>query len=612
MPTDGLRDRVTPLAQPTGTANKPQGVRGGQPPSSSAGTRSPDRGDGHSPRRRRKRRQHRGGTKPPEAPAQVVARAAEAKPALEPDKPAELPLTREELAVMRQHLRFLREHRKVLHLRTNAHEDLLLNDVRQPTTRGVCQHLLSKVDRSRVFGAVERLDPAAATRLAEGVLRIAPDVDYLLLYLSCVRRSASQAQAVAALAEALDHIDFAQVSPGHMRRVLDLVVELFDERQRAQVLFGLLDGAAFRQAFEESASELPAALAELVVPLGAVQAAVLHDGPNRHGPSMLERGVGLLLSGHERSLLRYPPAARRRLVVLGIASAAAADPNAVGTLCALLESLREPAAEHQELTLDLVRRWMRLNRETDARRLLSALLKDYPGLRAAARWLEALDAPRVDHIALLGSKRHGRRGDRGGSTSAAAEPEAPPAGARLLGVCLRTLRPLTVLFARGPADDEHDSLTELLRSLALPGISPLVHEGTDGEGRHYLATLRQGQRLVSLLDRRNAIVPRDIVGVCAQIAAILAMLTRSGVRLPDASAQRFEVDEAGQLWLADLRGAVRASTEDCESAHVELVRTASRALLAGPNALLPPEDLLESLDQAASAADARRLLVAYG
>jgi hypothetical protein len=614
MPTDELRDRATPPGQPpTGTTNRPRGVPAGQQHGSGTGSRAPERDDRAGPRRRRKRRQRRGATQPPEAPATVVARAAEAKPALEPDKPAELPLTREELAVMRQHLKFLRDHRKVLHLRTNAHEDLLLNDVRQPTTRGVCQHLLAKVDRSRVFGAVERLEPASATRLAEGVLRIAPDVDYLLLYLSCVRRSASATQAVAALAEALERIDFSQVSSGHMRRVLDLVVELFDERQRAQVLFGLLDRAAFRQAFEQSASELPEALAELVVPLGAVQAVVLHERPNRHGPAMLDRGVKLLLSGDERTVLRYPPGARRRLLMLGIASSAAADAGCLRPLCALLESLRESVAEYQQLALDLVQRWMRLAQEKDARRLLQSLLKDFPDLRSASRWLEALDAPRVDHIALVGSKRPGRRGDKGGAEATSEQPETDQrAGARLLGVCLRTLRPLTVVFAQAPADDGHASLATLVRSLGIPGVAPLVHEGTDAEGRPFFAILRQGQRLTTHLERRGGPDASEAVGLCAQAAALLAMLARCGVRLPDASAQRFEVDDAGQLWLADVRGAAEAPQEDCERAHLELVRALCRSVLAGPKVLLPPEALLESLQRAGSTVEVRRLLVAHG
>jgi hypothetical protein len=117
---------------------------------------------------------------------------------------------------------------------------------------------------------------------------------------------------------------------------------------------------------------------------------------------------------------------------------------------------------------------------------------------------------------------------------------------------------------------------------------------------------------MTLLDRRGGPSAPEAVGVCAQAAAILSMLAQSGVRLPDVSAQRFEVDDAGRLWLADVRGAVQAAPEDCERAHLELTRGLCRSVLAGPKVLLPPEELLESLDRAASTAEARRLLVAHG
>src|SRR6185503_5214921 len=138
------------------------------------------------------------------------------------------------------------------------------------------------------------LEPAQATRLCEGVLRISPNIDYLLLYLDSVRRSASQEQAVAALAEALERIDFIELSQGQMRRVLDLIVELFDARQLPQMLLALLEGNAFRKAFDASVAQLPEALATIVVPLRAVQAVVLHAERNRFGVDMLERGVELL------------------------------------------------------------------------------------------------------------------------------------------------------------------------------------------------------------------------------------------------------------------------------------------------------------------------------
>lgn len=564
------------------------------------------------PRGRRRRRKPRG-PQPPRAPAEVVARAAEAKPPLLPDQPAELALSREELAVMREHLRFLKDHRKVLHLRTNAHEDLLLNEVRPPTRRGVCQHLLAKVDRARVFSAAERLDPAAATRLAEGVLRISPDVDYLLLYLSCVRRSAAAPQSAAALAEALERIDFAQVSSGQMRRVLDLVVEHFDERNRPSVLFGLLEGNAFRKSFDAAAAELPEPLANLVVPLRAVQAVIVHDRPNPHSPEMLERGVTLLLSGDERSVLRYPAPARRRLLKLGLQSTAATDPNSTRTLGALLEALRQTPEDYQALALEWIRRLLGADQEARARRQLEGLLRELPDCQRARTWLDTLGSARVGRVAL-GESRSPNPDRKAGSASPQSNVEALESsrrGRRALGVMIDDLGPVTVLFADGPEDPDHRALMALAESLALPGVCAVRTRGIDTEGRPFFAVQRHGQLFSHLLGRRGSREPGEVVGWCAEAAAILGAVARAGVRLSDADPRRFEANDAGRLWLADLRGASPSDPASAEAAHLGHLQALCANLLFRGATFLPPPGLFQRLEQASSLAEAHRALIAH-
>jgi len=61
-----------------------------------------------------------------------------------------------EVAEMKQHLAFLRRYKDILRLKLNAAEDLLVNGQREPTDRGVCRHLLGKVERSVVEAAVAR------------------------------------------------------------------------------------------------------------------------------------------------------------------------------------------------------------------------------------------------------------------------------------------------------------------------------------------------------------------------------------------------------------------------------------------------------------------------
>lgn len=527
-----------------------------------------------------------------------MARAAEARPALEDDKPAEAPLTPAELADMRQHLRFLRQHRKALHLRVNAFEDLLLNEVREPTRRGVVQHLLAKVDRAHVFRAAERLDPSAATKLAEGVLRISPNIDYLLLYLECVRRSASQEQAVAALAEALERLDFTEVSPGQMRRVLDLVVELFDPRQLPHMLLGLLQGKAFRQAFDAAAKELPDALAALVVPLRAAQAVVLHDRPNPSDPGMLQRGVELLLSGDERALARYPRPARVRLVRLGAASTVLGEPRVARTLRALTEGLAEGGDEHAELASELGVRLVALGREEHAREVLSDLVKRHPDARGPRRFLQALDGPRLGRVALVGRGAHDyNRPDESGVR-------------RATGVHLDTTRAVTVMLASGEARAAQERLAELWSSFALPGLVPVLDVGTTSEGLHYLVIARAGERAAFILPRKQGLAADVALELAGEGVVLLAALASLGIRLPDADLRRFEIDDENRAWLADLSGAERADAHEAGTAHAELAKSLVQAVLAMPRAL-PPLGLLERVQASASVHDVARALAPH-
>ncbi len=57
---------------------------------------------------------------------------------------------------MKRHLAFIAKYRGTLRLKLNAREDLLVNGSAEPTHRGHCKHLLSKVDRSTVVAALER------------------------------------------------------------------------------------------------------------------------------------------------------------------------------------------------------------------------------------------------------------------------------------------------------------------------------------------------------------------------------------------------------------------------------------------------------------------------
>ena len=128
------------------------------------------------------------------------------------DKPVEEPLGPEEVAAMKQHFAFLLKYRKVLRLKLNAAEDLLVNGAKDPAHRGVCLHLLGKVDRAMVNGALTRLDtPEARTRFTEGVVRFSSDVALTLSYLESLSESSSRDEASAALSMGFERIDFVNL-----------------------------------------------------------------------------------------------------------------------------------------------------------------------------------------------------------------------------------------------------------------------------------------------------------------------------------------------------------------------------------------------------------------
>ncbi|MBN2195635.1 MAG: hypothetical protein JW751_22635 [Polyangiaceae bacterium] len=550
--------------------------------------------DGQGRRKRRRRRK-------PLTPADVTARAItqsgpETHPGPSP-KLADDPLTPGEIAELKRHFRFLREYRKVLNLKLNAQEDLLINERRAPDRRGVCQHLLGKVDRKRVFAAAERMVPTEAVRLVEGVLGIAPDVDYVLLYLDCVRRTGAHEQAIAALSEALERIDFREASPGQMRRVLDLVVELFDERSLPTMLLGLLEGSAFRRAFDAVAPELPPALARLVVPLRAAQGVVLHGRRSPSGVVPLRDGIRLLLHGDLKSLQRYPAPVRHRLVELGAEAWAGRDETATRVLLVLLESLQQRDSDHGELCMAVAGALIAHERDEDARRLLANLTRAHPDLEDPPRWLHALDAPRWGRIALV--REAGRRPRGPGAHS--------PFGRRL-GVDLSVMQPVWVYAAPPDRAAAQAETAAFLAELCVPGMARIAGNGEHG-GEHWFAVSSLGEPLPDALERHGGAPRRTALAMARDAVSVLAALAAAGAVLPDADLHRFEADPSGRVWLVDARCLARAATTTATDTMLLHARELVRRILEGAQRYVPPLGMPESLPTIRTFAELARCLV---
>lgn len=488
---------------------------------------------------------------------------------IDTSKPTDIPLAPAEMAEMKVHLRFLRENRKVLDLKVNAAEDLLLNGVREPTHRGLVQHLLAKVERRRVELAVQRLDPAAAARLLEGIIRFSPDIAYLLSYLETLK-NAERTDAVAALSEALKRIDFATVSAAQMRRVLDLIVELIDERARPDLVFSLLQSSTFQAAFDKSAESLPAPLAEIMIPLRAAHAVIVRGAKNPFDPAALARGAGMLLRAHERVLRAQSPAVRQRLFEQGLALGQESPRQVLPGLRVLLDAFPRDDRAFSDAAFRLAGFCLTAGLESDARAILTQLKHDFPSFRLPARLLEALEGERLGDIGL--SERL---------------PKAEGRERFVNGILIARNVPVSVRVGGANDVERYAKSAELIRSLALPNLVPLIASGTTEAGVPYLASARVGRGANEVL--RGQAKREQAIEAAHEITCILAALANAGVRLPDARYRRFAIEESGRIWLRDLVDAERAEPSTALASHALLARELCLDLLGRADRFVLPE-----------------------
>lgn len=499
-------------------------------------------------------------------------------------------MTPAEVARMKTTLRFLREHRHTLKLKVNAAEDLLLNGSREPTHRGLCQHLLSKLDRARVLQASERLPPAQATELLGGIVRFAPEIPYVVRFLQCVKASEDRTQTAAALTQALERLDFGEASAAQMRDILLLIVDVFPPAELPVFAFTLLNGEAFRNAFDRSSEGWPESLSVLLLPLRAFHRALgqKRQGRERERLSLAEvkEGARLLLGASTASLLELGENVRRRLFDVGCEALAASDAKQVDnaafeTLAALFRGLafRDPGARSLA-ALRLAGSLLRAGREKLARQVLRAELEASGEARDARRWLEALDGARVGNVAF-------ERRRRGQGQGSGAEP-ALPTERWQRGWHVPTQQDVLVRLgvaeppeARAAALEALRSHTELRRRALFPSVTALVEAALEPATREppYVALAWEGPVLSSRLER-GASSAGQVAAWCTEACLLLAALAAVGLELPDAAPQRFSVSElsggraapSNRLWLGDLWGVREADSSLAQASHAVLAR----------------------------------------
>lgn len=524
--------------------------------------------------RRRKRKRPRRGERPRGKPASPL----EARPEIDETKATDAPLTAHEREAIREHFRFLARHRKMLRIKLNAAEDLLLNGVREPEHRGICKHLLGKVDRACVKAALARIEePEKRTRLLEGVVRFSRDAAIVLLYLESLSSSGSRDEAAAAVSIALEQLEPSEISSAQMRRLLGLVAELFDARQLPQLVLGMLGNEGFRAAFDESIEGLPASLTALFGPLRAVHAAVVEGNESVADSETLRSGLALLLDSPDRLLGAHPEPVRRRLYELAL-DLAPRMPRAERALGTLLESFAPESRQFSQLGVARARRLLADHRDDEARALLEAIREHHPGYKLPARWLSALDVRRVGRVALLDDS-----------------PESIH-----MGLWLDRQRQVWVRVGQPAEAEAFEHAAAIHGRLLLPGVAPLLVGGRTDDGTPYFAVPRVGvpasHRIAA--QRPDAAVFRDLALAGVEILSALAW---AGVILPDDAPERFLLGGTERLWLMSLVGARLAPPEEAREAAVEPARDWCRRLVAGRGgrarltAALEQADTLEDL-----------------
>ena len=510
------------------------------------GTIDMDQGPGE-PQKKRRRRRRRASDRAGR-PSQPAGLSAIAEPRrLDLDRPVNEPLSPDEAREMTSHLLFLRTYKKELGLSVNAAEDLLINGDRKPTDRGICKHLLSKIDRRVVDKVLARdamkTDARMRARFLAGIVRLNRDVSFLIWYLQALAEVTDKREAAAAFALTVDRIDFAQLSNAQMTDVLELIVRTFDGHERVQALFGLLGSDTFEGALDRALGGLPDHLRDTFAPLRAAHRVVMR-GAAPHGDeaerALVDKGAATWLSAPDAVLRSYPLEVRTRLAEYAVHRLGPSS-DARGAR-SLLDSLPHDGPAYASLGLALAEQLIAAQKEDQARGVLSQIAQAHPNLRRARTVRDALAWPRAGRLAF--------------------PPPSAGSGGKPATRLRRAFWPERCAFVwvRLSSKGDRDRIAEeakIQASILLPGIAPALGHGSAGDDSLFVALEAEG----SPLDRETVLeleLP-DALSLALEGVSILRALALLGFELPDAATSRFLLPAEGPpgLCLADLDGVTK-------------------------------------------------------
>jgi len=544
--------------------------------------------DRHPPKRRNKRRRkppRQDRNAPQDASQQVLARTS----SIETEHAdAITPMSPDEIREMKEHLQFLFKHRKRLQLKVNAKEDLLLNGAKEPSERGVCIHLLRKVDRNCVEKALRRTEVAdIRIQLLQGVIRFSSDINLLILYLESLRETQSREKAAAALSLGLKRIDFAKASKAQMARVFDLIATLFPQPSLPPLLFGFWQSPSFREAFDQSTDRLPEVLARLLMPIRALFTAVV-EGQEPDDREVLRTGLALFLPCTLHLLKDFPETTRRRLFVLELAlTKTPTDSDPI--LQALLDTVPPKDRLFSTLALDWVRQLLERHEDQKAEKLLSRLAEHHPRFEIPKRWLQSLQRERVGRIALKNTDKN-----------------------RTVqhGFWLDRQQEVVVRIGTAAESVRYGEMSRMHQSLHIPGVAPFATQGVAEDGRPYIATATVGQPATKHYQKRPPV--HVVIEHLQEGLRLLWSLSQTGIAVSDFGLESCFVDARDRLWLQDLSQCTQAAPGEAAAQTLDAARRwcATQLEQIGPRRrrLFSREKLQEVRDWEALMAWSQRLV----
>ena len=483
--------------------------------------------------------------------------------------PVDQPLTDPEQKEMARHLAFLKRFKSDLRLSLNAAEDLLINGTRPPTERGVCRHLLAKVDRACVAKALTRGvlkdDPSRRAAFLAGIVRIDPDLPILLEYLDTLPSAGDRRQAAAAFSITVDRLDFAAFSGAQTAKLLGVVEHTFTGYDRDQALLGLLSNEGFRAAVGRLGAGVPDGIADSLRDLSEVHRVAFRgerpaDDEEGSTTDVLARALERVLSAPAPVLKSYPIDVRARLAELVLTGRAEGDEVRRGTRV-LLDSLPDDAPRYTELKIARVEQLLRAGEEAAGRKLLNELASSQPDLSWATRRAKALRWPQVGRVTV-------RPGDE-------ASPETLRWGFWLDGAAFAWIRIV-------PAEQAGAAVAEarLQAEMIVPGVASVLAHGMAKNGTVFVALPPNGKPFATAGPPRSA---SSALALALEGVQLLAALARAGVELPDLDEDRLLClpGDPPRPIVAGFAGARRQDPSAAEIAHAPIARAWCQSVFAG-------------------------------